>query len=125
MNRLEALGEAIAAYNGYREPDGLLYKLRNPGGLKAFSSRHIKDESGYRVFESVVDGWKALLDFDLDIKCKGNSNCGLRADSPLVELVRVFGMKDETTRYIVKFLRKALNRQDLTENTPISFFVQE
>lgn len=123
MKKLEVLVDALTAYTGYLDPLSLLYKLRNPGGLKAFSARHIRHESGYRVFESAVDGYKAL-DNDLRIKCSGSSYCGLKPDSPLRELVRVFGMKDETTRYVVKFLRKAFNSQEITEETPIHFFLE-
>lgn len=124
MKRIEALADAFSEYNGYSDPTGVLYKLRNPGGLKAFSIKQPQDSNtGYRLFDSLVDGYKALL-FDLSIKCSGQSNSGLTTNSTLTNLVRVMGMQDESTRYIVKFLRKALSMPELKDDTKISFFLE-
>lgn len=124
MFKIEALADAIAEYTGYRNPQSTLYRLRNPGGLKAVSPKHIADEAGHRLFIRHLDGYRALI-YDLGEKCSGRSSCGLTKDSPLTELVRVFWMKDDTTRYIVRFLRKALDKDDLDEKVPIGWFVEE
>lgn len=124
MKKLEALADALSEYSGYADPKSKLYQLRNPGGLKAFSARYPSDPAtGYRAFAGFKDGYGALL-HDLEVKCKGVSNCGLKTDSPLLELVRVFGMKDETARYVVKFLRKALNNEQINEEVPIGLFLE-
>jgi hypothetical protein len=124
VDKREALVDALAEYSGFRDPLHKLYRLRNPVGLKAFYPWQPKDDDGFRAFKRFVDGYTSLY-YDLGVKCRGESNSGLRADSPLSELVKVFGMKEETTRYIVKFLRKALDDSTLSEETPLSFFVEE
>lgn len=123
MKRIEALADAIAEYSGYKDPTNKLYKLRNPGGLKGFKLNHVSDSHGYRLFDSHIDGYNALL-YDLNVKCKGESSCGLKTESPLKELAYVFDMKDDTVRYVVSFLRKALMREDLKESFPLSFFLE-
>lgn len=125
MNRIEALADSIAEYSGYSDPTHKLYKYRNPGGLKGYLARQIKDQNtGERVFLSVIDGYRALL-YDLDLKCKGESSCGLKQDSPLQELLYVYGFPDETTRYVIKFLRKALGNEGIRADLPLSFFLEE
>jgi hypothetical protein len=123
MKKLEVLADSIMLRSGYLDPLDHLYVLRNPGGLKAHSDKHTKDDKGYRVFEKHIDGYRALI-YDLEVKCKGNSNCGLKSNSPLKELAYVFDLKDGDIRNMLKHLRKALGFETLSENTPLMFFLE-
>lgn len=119
MNKLEALADAIMKFNGYLEPDGDLYKLRNPGGLMAASPRH--DRVGdYRVFPKAVNGYQSLL-YDLERKVSGESYTGLKLHSQLVELLRVYGFRDDESWPVFTFLSKALG-VNVTRETPLAFF---
>lgn len=122
MERLEVLADAIAAFNGYREPDHLLYRLCNPIGLKAHRPEHER-VGELRVFEKHEHGRRAAL-YDLEAKCSGR-NPSLRPDSPLVELLKIVGLRDASAEYVVKFVRKALADEHINATTAIRFFVEE
>lgn len=125
IHKIEALADAISNYNGYKEPTHSLYQTRNPGALRAFSNRYPQTQDGFRWFTKAVDGYQAFT-HDLEKKCSGTSYCGLKKESPLLELLRVYGMRDESARYIVKFLNKAFGEENLvSEETPVSFFMEK
>lgn len=123
MKKLEVLADSIMLRSGYLDPLDPLYMLRNPGGLKAHSEKHSKDDRGFRVFDKHIDGYRALI-YDLEVKCKGSSNCGLKSSSPLKELAYVFDLKDGDIRNMLKHLRKALGFETINENTPLQFFLE-
>lgn len=123
IRRIEALADSICEYNGSRDPDNVLYKLRNPGGLYAFYDWQQQDDAGRRIYGSLIHGYQSLVN-DLRVKCSGQSRSGLKETSPLKELWRVFGFKDETGRYLLKFLKKAL-KVDVEDETPLSFFLED
>lgn len=141
---LEALADAIIAYTNYSNPESLQYKFRNPLGLKMYCShaqwfkqcntcseagpvgaRHKYDrESGMRMFSGHVHGYDAAL-FDLYLKCRGESRSKVTKDSSIRELIRSYYLPDGTSSYVVRFLRRALKDESITEATPVNYFVNE
>jgi hypothetical protein len=121
MNKIEALADAIVAYSGSTDPLSGGYKARNPGCLKSFTVKHPKDDKGLRIFKSWLDGYQALL-FDLKVKCGGKSRSKVGPDSNLADLIRSYCLPDGTTRYVAKFLRKALTDDTMDEHTKLGVF---
>lgn len=123
MKRVEALADAIATHNGYNDPESLFYKLRNPGALKGFIERHKKDDSGYRRFDSHIDGYRALL-HDLHCKIEGKSTFGLGPRSPLLKVMPHFGVSLLESEHICEFINKALNLPlaGVDDTTTLAFF---
>lgn len=124
MNRLESLVDAFANMNAMSDPKSRAYQNRNPLLLKAFSPKHAKDADGYRIFRSFVSGYDNAL-IDLTIKCSGRSRFGLTPESPLVDLVKVFGNPATAATFIVRFLRKALGDESLTDTLPLKYFMEK
>ncbi len=122
LNKLEVLADAITYYSGYHNPKSSTYGIRNPGRLRAFSARHPRDLDGLRIFQSHVDGYQALL-YDLEVKCKGLSRSKLTGESLLMELVQVYGHKPSAATAICKFIRRALDDEDIKESIEIKYFV--
>lgn len=123
MKRLEALADAFAKMYGALDPTSEAYHLRNPGLLRAFSPKHERDEKGRRIFVSFVAGYENLL-LDLKIKASGQSRAKLTPESPLVDLVHVYGNKTSSLRYIVNFLRHALKDPDIPECVNLGWFLE-
>lgn len=123
MNKLEVLADAIMVNSGYTDPSSEAYKARNPGALVAVSKKHIRRDSGLRDFEKGIDGYAALI-YDLERKCSGESRSGLKKDSTIHELSNVLGFLDGTAKDIAQFVQKAL-KSPVTEDTPLSYFVEE
>ena len=126
MNRLEALADAISHYSGYDDPTHRTYLARNPGRLKAFLPHQKKTLEDLRVFDKHVDGYAALM-FDLSVKCTGKSRIGLKATSPLKELLFSldFNIGDGGVRNVVTYLRRALKDETLNDEVPLNYFVME
>lgn len=121
MNRLEALIDAIADYNGSRNPEHPAYQARNPLLLKEF--RDGKTTGHIRRFPSWLNGYQSAI-YDVKIKCSGKSRAKLE-DSTIKSLIRVYCLPDGTAMYVARFLRRALQDQTITETTPLSYFVEE
>ena len=124
MDRLEALACAIASHNDWLEPDSIAFKLRNPGMLKAFKLTQPMDAEQNRIFESMVDGFQALL-FDLRTKCSGRSRSKLKQESTITDLMAVYGHGFSVAATVALYLRKALGDPEITDKTPLSFFLSE
>jgi hypothetical protein len=124
LTRLEALADAISYYNQAHEPTSPAYRNRNPGNLRAFSLRHVHDEDGHRIFNSILDGYQALL-YDIKIKASGNSHSKLKKlDPTLNDLMRTYGHSGvKVGDYIAKRIRKALGDETITGDTLLSFFM--
>lgn len=123
MNKLEALADAIISVSGYLNPESETYSVRNPGALKAVSPRHIRTNSGLRVFNKALDGYAALL-YDLETKCKGDSRSGVTEESTLEELCHVMGFIDGTAKEVAKFLNKASSYY-FDVSTKLGYFLEE
>ena len=117
---LEGLVEAIAHYSGYQQPDSALYAARNPIGLRPMKAEQPRDEQGYRIFRSVLDGMQAAM-FDLEIKLTAR----LSPDSTLVDLATAYGRQITEAQAWARFLRQALNDQNISARTPIRRFLNE
>jgi len=124
ISRISALVDALARLNGCHDPASRAYKNRNPLLLKAFSEKHIRDADGYRIFSSWAAGYNNSEN-DLQIKCNGKSHSKLQTTDTLKDLVKFFGSDGSATRGVKNFIRHALNRDDVYENTPLSFFVED
>jgi len=124
ISRIEALVGAFAKMLGALNPESEAYKLRNPIMLKAFSPKHEKNENGYRVFNSFPSGWDNAT-LDIVIKCSGGSHSRLTPDDTLENLVLCYGYPKTAATYIKKFLRKALNNENILEKTRLGWFLED
>ena len=124
ISRLEALAGAIARMNCFQSPMSEAYRLRNPLMLKAFSPKHEKNAEGYRVFNSLSSGWDNGL-LDLQIKCSGRSHARLTAEDTLVNLVACYGYPKGSATYLKKFLRHALNDENIMESQNLGWFLED
>ena len=122
MNRptLEALADALTHYSGFLEPGSPLYRARNPIGLRPLKAEHPRDEHGYRIFRSVLDGMQAAL-FDLEVKLTGR----LGPESTLTDLASAYGRKATEAQAWARFLRQALADETITHRTAIRRFIEE
>lgn len=127
VNKLEALLDAIAALNGWSNPDSDCYQIRNPLGLTSFAiaGKHEMDAKGRRVFTSSLAGLKAGL-FDLDVKTSGKSRAGLKPGDAISNLLRVYGLTEKGgQQQVVKFLRRALKDDSIDLNTKLTYFRED
>lgn len=122
MIRFEALALAIAKVNGtFDDPDSRSFKLCNPGMLKTYRPEKKVDSEHFRVFSSIMGGFRALI-ADLQIKCSGK-NHRLTPENSLRDLLSLFAMdNDVVTRKIVLFLRRSLVDESVTGNTKLGWF---
>lgn len=121
QRKLEALAEAIAHTSGYYIPDNPLHDARNPGGLRAVFAAHKRDEAGYRVFRSFLDGMQALL-FDIQTKLVGKSRAKLTPNNTLADFAIAFGQPAAAAQTWSKFLRRALHDATISHKTTIEYF---
>lgn len=126
VSRIEALLDSISSTKGWTNPDMAPYRLRNPLMLRDFAlpGKNEVDENGYRVFDTLLAGYRAGL-YDLEIKCKGGSRCGIKAHDPLDNLLRVYEISElGGQQAVVKFLKRALKDDSINRNTPVNWFVE-
>lgn len=125
IKQIEALVDAISNLKGYGTPDSLPYKLRNPLLLKSYAraGKHEITEEGYRIFTSGLAGYKSCC-FDMDLKISGSSRAGLKpSSSTLVNLAGVYDLAPGlAVTQVVRFLKRALNDDTITKDTPLSYF---
>jgi hypothetical protein len=122
--KLEDLVNAIATYNGTRDPLHPGYQARNMLCLQAFTDEGIATGK-LRIFDSVHGGFLACV-YDLKIKCSGKSRANLRGENFTIQgLVRVYSMPDASANFICKFLRKALNEPSINPETRLDYFLTE
>ena len=127
ITRIEALFDALASLKGWSNPDSQAYQLRNPLMVKSFSKpgKNEITEDGHRIFSTQLAGVRAGL-FDLDLKIRGKSRAGIKADDMLENVLRVFGVTElGGQQAVVKFLKRALKTQDIKTTTPLKWFLQE
>lgn len=123
--RLESLVLAIGKQNGaFDMPSNKAFLLRNPLLLKTHRPEKKVDSEHYRVFTSIMGGFKAGM-ADLEAKCSGK-NHRLTPNNTLADLLKMFGFERETeTRPIVLFLRRALHDDSVGLNTILSWFEED
>jgi hypothetical protein len=86
ISPLEALADAFMHHEGWY-PGSRSNRNRNPGNLRPWKEGQAKDDGGYRVFVSLIDGYQALLN-DLEAKLHGSH--GLTLDSTLLDLLNIY-----------------------------------
>jgi hypothetical protein len=89
--------------------------------LRAFKPEQSQDADGRRVFASVIDGMQAAL-FDVALKLEGKSVHRLTPESTLVDLVKAYQLPETTAAAWSRFLRSALNHQEINSKTQLGFF---
>jgi hypothetical protein len=124
VKRIESLADALAKLNGALDPLSEAYHARNPGMLLAFNPRHERNANGRRIFSSFTGGYDNLL-LDLSIKCTGKSRAKLGPESPLVDLLHVYGHSTSTLRYVIRYLRHALKDEMIPNEVKLGWFVEE
>lgn len=122
MIRFEMLALSIAKLNGaFDDPSSKAFLLKNPGLLRTHRPEKKVDSDHYRIFSSIMGGFKALV-ADLQAKCTGK-NHRLSPDNSLKDMLSLFGFTSEpAVRSIVLFLRRALQDDSITASTPLSWF---
>jgi len=128
MKKFEALLDGIAKLNGCpNDPESDAYKLRNPLLVKSFAlpGKHEINESGYRIFPSLLNGYKAAL-FDLELKLTGKSRARVKSDGTLAELLACYEIyTSAAAENVISFVRRALKDQTINMKTPVSYFLEE
>lgn len=126
--KIEALLESIANLNGcFSNPESEAYRLRSPLLVRSFArpGKHESTGEGKRIFPSMLAGYRAAV-FDLEKKLSGQSRAGLKPTDRLENLLGVYEIKAEvSTTKVVNFLRRALNDQSITKNTPLEYFLKD
>lgn len=122
--RLEALCDALAHMNGALDPLSDAYRLRNPLLLLAFNLKHPRDEKGRRIFRNFQIGYENGV-FDLSLKCTGRSRAKLTPDSTLTDLTHIYGNPTTSAKYLVNYLRHALQDETITARQPLRWFVED
>lgn len=126
VNRIEAIVDILGKLNGMGDPESEAYALRNPLLIRSFArpGKHETDEGGRRIFSSFLSGYKAAL-FDAQLKLSGKSRAGLKPTDELSHLLGVYGIKElGGIGSVVNFLRKALQDDSISKNTPLSYFME-
>jgi len=86
MGPLEALADSMMTFEGWHK-DSRSWRNRNPGNLRPYRPDQPQDGDGYRTFDSLTQGWQALLD-DLSAKFAGSH--GLTPQSTLLDLLNIY-----------------------------------
>lgn len=119
MTTLEALADAFMHHEGWF-PGSRSNRNRNPGNLRPWKDGQPKDDGGYRVFPSLVEGYQALLD-DLEVKLHGSH--GLTPNSTLLDLLNIYapaGDNNNPNAYataVAQWVSTALGKPITTKTT--------
>jgi hypothetical protein len=104
MKLLEALADSIMRFEGWtppgmdpRSPQGSRsWRNRNPGNLRPVIASGVQavpvDDRNYRVFESLAQGWIALLN---DISAKLEGSHGLTDNSTLRNFFDIYAPSND------------------------------
>jgi hypothetical protein len=124
MIKLEAIVLAVGKMNGvFDDPESKAFRLRNPLLLKTYRPEKKVDSENYRVFSSVMGGFKAGV-ADVQAKSSGK-NHRLSEDNTLRDLLVLYGFSNEqTVKKVVLFLRRALQDENVSANTPLKWFLE-
>lgn len=124
MIKIESLVLAIGKLNGcFDDPESKAFRLCNPLLLKTYRPEKKVDSENYRVFSSVMGGFKAGV-ADLQAKSSGK-NHRLSDENSLRDLLVLYGFANEqTVKKIILFLRRSLQDENISANTPIKWFLE-
>lgn len=122
--RMEALVLVFGRMNGaWDDPESKAFRLRNPLLLKTYRPEKQCDSEHYRIFTSLMGGFKAGI-ADLQAKCSGKNN-RLSPANTLKDVFAVFGFANETTlKKGILFLRRALTDETISANTQLSWLLE-
>lgn len=131
VKRIEALADVIGFLNSIHDPESRSYQLRNPGMCRAYSFKQLNsvDDQGYRVFTSLIGGYR-FLNQDLIWKCSGQTRAKgddgrLKPTSTLAELLKAFRLNGfEKQMQAVTFLNSALKTDEISTMTELKFFIE-
>lgn len=119
MNGLEAVADAIMAFEGWK-PGSRSYTNRNPGNLEIPGS--VKDATGkYTVFPDFVSGYSALLR-ELQSKFSGQNNHGISQSSTLLGLFNIYAPPSDNNptnayaAFVASWVGKALGKPITVES---------
>lgn len=124
MIKLEMVCLAVGKLNGaFDDPESKAFRLCNPLLLKTYRPEKKVDSENYRIFTSVMGGFKAGI-ADLQAKSSGK-NHRLSEDNTLRDLLILYGFANEqTVKKIILFLRRSLQDENISANTPIKWFLE-
>jgi len=124
MIKLEMIALAVGKMNGaWDDPDSKAFRLCNPLLLKTYRPEKKVDSENYRIFTSVMGGFKAGI-ADLQAKSSGK-NHRLSDENSLRDLLVLYGFANEqTVKKIILFLRRSLQDENISANTPIKWFLE-
>lgn len=124
MIKIESLVLAIGKMNGvFDDPESKAFRLCNPLLLKTYRPEKKVDSENYRIFSSVMGGFKAGV-ADVQAKSSGK-NHRLSEDNTLRDLLVLYGFSNEqTVKKVVLFLRRALQDETVSVNTPLKWFLE-
>ncbi len=124
MIRFEALALAICDSNGGFTPGTKAFQYCNPGLLKTYRPEKKKDEENYRIFTTVVGGFKALM-AELQARCTG-LNHRLTQENSLQDMLTLYDIThDQAVRRVVLFLRRALEDENVTAQLRLGWFQED
>lgn len=124
MQKLESLALAIADMNGAFTPGMKAFKLKNPLLLKTWRPEKKADSENFRIFTSVMGGFKAAL-ADMQAKSSGLPH-KLGPENPLRDLLAMYGINTSSAIHkIVLFVRRANEDESVTGTTPLSWFLEK
>jgi hypothetical protein len=132
VKRIEALADCISYLNNAYDPTSPAYQRRNPGNVRAYSFKQLNsvDDQGYRVFTSLIGGYR-FLQQDLIWKCSGQTRAKgesgkLKSTSSLTDLLKSFKLSSiDNLMQAVHFLNTALQTEEVTATTALQFFLEE
>jgi hypothetical protein len=114
VNGSEALADAIMHFEGWK-PGSRSYVNRNPGNLRRPKPTVDTDDKGFRKFESLVNGYIALVG-DIRQKISGHNDHGLGPASTILEYFQVYAPSqdgNDTAKYaefVAGWLTEALGK---------------
>lgn len=119
MNPTEALADAIMQFEGWRQGTRS-WRNRNPGNLRPYAAGQAADADGYRIFDSLAQGWMALLN---DLQAKFNGSHNLTLQSTLLDLLNIYAPAgdnnnpNEYALFVARWTSAALGRQITPQTT--------
>lgn len=129
MTSVEALCDCIMRFEGWQPPATIQnprgsrsWRNRNPGNLRPISKEEPADANGYRIFNSLSDGFAALVQ-DVQAKLDGKSSHELTPECTLLDFFNVYapsGDSNNPTQYsdvIAGWLSKIFNAQVMSKST--------
>jgi hypothetical protein len=124
VKRIEALADAFAHMLGALDPLSEAYKLRNPLLIRAFNPKHARNEKGHRIFKTFIAGYENSL-LSLRLHCQGKLRSHIGPETPVVELLHLYGHPTTALKSFIRFLRHALEDDNLPSDVKLGWFLIE